>query len=403
VSDGSAPPLAGVRVLDFTRFLAGPFCTMQLADLGADVIKVERPDRPREFSTGPGRDSYFFLSANRGKRSLALDYTSPEGRELILRLLPQIDVLIENFRPAVMGDLGLGPGPLCERFERLVYVSISGFGATGPYRDRPGFDQIAQGMSGLMSITGTPESGPLRHGLAIGDLVAGLTGAQGALGALFARAQTGRGQHVETSLVESLMGLLSWSGGMYFDSGQSPGPAGHHHPLSSPYGRFRGADGYINIAAGSEAMWQRLAKAMEREQWLTDERFTGPVERLRNRAALTAEIESALQAASVAEWVERLNEAGVPTGPVYSLDQVFTDPHILARDMLVELPHPALGTFKTTGLPLKWSRTPTRIERRPPLLAEHTHEVLEELGVSPAEIARLESQGVVRRMAPELA
>ena len=396
-----SPPLEGIRVLDFTRFLAGPFCTMQLADLGADVIVVERPDRPRAFSSPEGRDSYFFLSSGRGKRSLALDYTSLAGRDLVMRLLPSIDILVENFRPGVMAAYGLGPERLTAEFAQLIFVSISGFGATGPYRDRPGFDQIAQGMSGLMSITGTDESGPLRHGLAIGDLVAGLTAAQGALAGLHARESTGRGQHVETSLVESLVALLSWSGGMFFESGRPPGPAGHHHPLSSPYGRFRGGDGYINIAAGSDAIWQRLCRAFEREDWIVDARFRTPFDRLRNRDTLTAEIERELPRRPVAEWVELLNAAGTPAGPVYTLEQVFSDPHLLARDMLVELPHPVLGTFKTTGHPLKWSETPTAVTRRPPLLAEHSREVLAELGIPPDEVAELERAFVIRQAEPE--
>jgi formyl-CoA transferase len=393
----TAPPLAGVRVLDFTRFLAGPFCTMQLADLGADVVRVERPDVPREFATRDGRDTYFFLSSGRGKRSLALDYQSDQGRALVLRLLEHFDLLVENFRPGVMQRFGLGPDELTERFPRLIYVSISGFGATGPYRDRPGFDQIAQGMSGLMSVTGTPESGPVRSGLAIGDLVAGLMGAQGALGALHARERTGRGQHVETSLLESLIGLLSWSAGIYFDSGSAPGPAGHHHPLASPYGRFRARDGYLNVAAGNARIWERLARALQREDWLTDPRFADPVARVRQRDALTAELEGELQKRDVAEWVEQLNDAGVPAGPVYDLEQVFHDPQVLARDMRVELPHPKLGTFQTTGHPLKWSATPTRVDRRPPLFAEHTDEVLAELGLDRVERERLYAAGVARR------
>jgi crotonobetainyl-CoA:carnitine CoA-transferase CaiB-like acyl-CoA transferase len=389
-------PLSGIRVLDFTQYLAGPFCTMQLADLGADVVKVERPDRPREFSGAGGRDTYFFLSSNRGKRSLALDYTQVRGRAVLERVLDRFDVLVENFRPGAMEAFGLGPS-LVERFPRLVYVSISGFGATGPYRQRPGFDQIAQGMSGVMSITGTAESGPLRHGLAIGDLVAGLFGAQGTLAALHERAQSGRGQHVETSLLEGLVGMLSWSAGMFFDSGRAPGPAGHHHPLSSPYGRFRARDGYLCIAAGSEAIWQRLCRALGHEEWIADARFARALDRLRARDALTEALEAELARASVEEWVERLNAAGVPAGPVYDLGQVFADPQVLAREMLVELPHPGLGTFRTTGLPLKWSRSRTAIERRPPLFAEHTREVLEELGLAGPEIAELLRDGLARQ------
>lgn len=367
---------------------------MLLADYGADVVKVESP-RGREFrAPGSARDSYFFLSSNRGKRSLALDLRAEGANELLLRLLAQFDVLVENFRPGVMARRGLAPEMLCERFPRLVYCGISGFGADGPYRDRPGFDQIAQGMSGFMSLTGTDETGPTRAGIAIADLLAGIFAAHGTVLALHARERTGRGQIVETSLLEAMVGVLSWGAGMFFESGVAPGPAGQHHPLSSPYGRFRARDGFLNIAAAGDAIWERLARALDREVWLADERFADGLARLRHRAALSREIEAVLAGAGVSEWVERLNRAGVPCGPVLDIEQVFRDPQVLAREMRVELPHPELGTFRTTGLPVKLSESPGRIERRPPLLGEHTEEVLRECGLTPGEIAALRAAGL---------
>ena len=388
-------PLAGIRVLDLTRFLAGPYCTMLLADYGADVVRVEAREG-REFrAPGAERDSYFFLSSNRGKRSATLDLRRPAGRALFLRMLPSFDVLVENFRPSVMERLGLSAERLTERFPRLVYCGISGYGPDGPYRDRPGLDQIAQGMSGFMSLTGTPESGPTRAGIAIGDVLGGIFAAHGIQLALLARERTGRGQVVNTSLLESMIAVLSWGAGMYFERGLVPGPAGQHHPLSSPYGRFRARDGYLNIAAASEELWERLVRALGRMDWLEDPRFAGPVARLREREALTAEIEGVLAGADVAQWVEVLNTAGVPSGPVLSLDQVFADPQVLAREMLVELPHPEVGTFRTTGLPIKLSRNPGAIERRPPLHGEHTDQVLAECGLAPLEIARLRRDQVI--------
>lgn len=391
----SSAPLAGVRVLDLTRYLAGPFASMLLADYGADVIKVESR-QGREFRfPGSEHDSYFFLSSNRGKRSITLDLKSPAGRELLLRLLPRFDVLIENFRPTVMPGLGLGAAMLTERFPRLIYCGISGFGADGPYRDRPGFDQIAQGMSGFMSLTGTAASGPTRAGLAIADLLAGIFAAHGVQLALLARQRTGRGQIVNTSLLEAMIGVLSWGAGMYFETGTAPGPAGQHHPLSSPYGRFRARDGYLNIAAGNDSMWRKLAHALAHPEWLDDPRYATAFVRIQNREALSADIDTVLAGGTVTDWVERINAAGVPCGPVLDIEQVFADPQVLARRMLMQLPHPEVGTFKTTGLPVTLSQTPGRIERRPPLLGEHTDEVLRECGLSDAEIERLRQQGVV--------
>ncbi len=388
-------PLAGIRVLDLTRFLAGPFCTMLLADYGADVVKLESREG-REFRPpGALRDTYFFLSANRGKRSVTLDFRREEGRELLLRVLSRCDVLVENFRPGVMEHLGLGAEALCERFPRLVYCGISGFGADGPYRDRPGFDQIAQGMSGFMSLTGDEASGPTRAGIAIGDLLGGIFAAHGIQLALLARERTGRGQRVDTSLLEATLGVLTWGAGMYFESDAAPGPAGQHHPLSSPYGRFRARDGYLNLAAGNAAMWEKLARALDREAWLEDPRFADPLARIRNREALTEALEAVLASGDVAHWVERLNAAGVPTGPVLDVAQVFADPQVLARRMLVELPHPDVGTFRTTGLPIKLSQTPGAITRRPPLHGEHTDEVLAECGLDADEIAALRRDAAI--------
>jgi crotonobetainyl-CoA:carnitine CoA-transferase CaiB-like acyl-CoA transferase len=388
-------PLSGVRVLDLTRYLAGPFCTMLLADYGADVVKVESR-RGREFRLpGAESDSYFFLSSNRGKRSLTLDLRRGEGRELLLRLLPGFDVLVENYRPGVLEAWGLAPRELVERFPRLITCSISGFGAEGPYRNRPGFDQIAQGMSGFMSVTGTPASGPTRAGIAIGDLLAGIFGAHGIQLALLERAASGRGQAVETSLLESMVGVLSWSAGMYFESGEPPGPAGQHHPMASPYGRFRAGDGFVNIAAGNDAMWQELARALGRPDWIDDARFRDALERLRHREELTTEIEGVLSQRAVEHWVEVLNRVGVPAGPVLDVAQVFADPQVLAREMLVALPHAEVGTFKTTGLPVKLLRTPGAIRRPPPLHGEHTDEVLLECGLDRVEIGRLRRENVI--------
>ena len=388
-------PLSGIRVLDLTRYLAGPFATMLLADYGADVVKVESP-KGREFrAPGARRDSYFFLSSNRNKRSLTLDVKERAGQRCFLRMLSEVDVVVENFRPGVMQALGLGAESLLERNPRLVYCGISGFGATGPYRDRPGFDQIAQGMSGFMSLTGTEESGPTRAGIAIGDLLGGLFAAHGIQLALLARGRTGKGQVVDTSLLESMIGVLSWGAGMFFEAGEAPGPAGQHHPLSAPYGRFRARDAHLNIAAGSEAMWEKLASALGHPEWVRDERFHGPAERVANREDLTRVIEEALSREDVPHWVTVLNRVGVPCGPVLDLAQVFSDPQVLFRQMLVEMPHPEVGTFRTTGLPVKLSHTPGAIARPPPLHGEHSDEILEEFGFSPEEVRVLRDEGAV--------
>jgi crotonobetainyl-CoA:carnitine CoA-transferase CaiB-like acyl-CoA transferase len=389
-------PLDGIRVLDLTRYLAGPYCTMLLGDMGAEVIKVEPPKGARDFArTAGGRDSYFFLSANRNKKSITLDIKPERGREVFRRLAARADVVVENFRPSVMSALGLGYQQLARLNPRLVYCNISGFGATGPYAERPGFDQIAQGMSGLMSVTGTQESGPLRVGIAIGDLLAGIFGAYGTSLALYQRSRSGRGQEVTTSLLEALVGVLSWSAGIYFETGAPPPPAGNHHPLASPYGVFRARDRTFNIACGNDRQWQDLCRAIDSEALIDDERFQHPLGRLLHRDALTAALNQRLALRDAAEWIVLLNERGVPCGPINNMAEAFADPQVQAREMLVGLPHPMLGTFKTTGLPVKLSATPGAIDALPPELGAHTESVLREAGCDTAEITMLRDAGIV--------
>jgi crotonobetainyl-CoA:carnitine CoA-transferase CaiB-like acyl-CoA transferase len=398
---GMSAPLDGLRVIDLSRFLSGPFCTQLLADYGADVVGVESP-RGRELTAPGGRDSYFFLSSHRGKRSLALDLKPPAGRAVLARLLETADVLVENYRPGVLAALGFAPDALLRRHPRLIVCGISGFGATGPYAARPGFDPIAQGMSGLMSLTGSDESGPTRVGIAISDLLAGIFAAQGIQLALLARGKTGRGQLVDTSLLEATIGVLSWGAGMYFESGKSPGPAGHHHPLTAPAGRFRARDGYLIVAAANDAIFDRLALALGHDEWLVDARFRDVAARMKHRPALFAALEEVLATRDVAHWVETLNAAGVPAGPVLGMAEVFADPQVLAREMLVRLPHPERDPFLTTGLPVKLSETPGAIRRAPPLHGEHTAAVLREAGYAEAEIAALAKDDVIgiRQAAP---
>src|SRR5216683_807642 len=281
------PPLTGIKVVDLTRYLAGPFCTQILGDYGAEIFKIEAVENPRgEMGESKGRDNYFFLSANRSKKSLRVAIKKTEGREILMRLIDGADVVVDNFRPTVMKALGLDYESLSARNPRIITCSISGFGAGGPMRDTPGFDQIAQGFSGLMSVTGTEETGPMRVGIAICDLLGGIFAAQGILLALQARHRSGRGQRVETSILEAIVSVLSWSAGIYFDTGRTPGPAGNHHPLAAPHGVHAASDRPFNIACGNETMWHALAEAIGRPELNDDSRFSSLGDRIKNRAAL---------------------------------------------------------------------------------------------------------------------
>ena len=388
-----AGALQGVRVLDLTRYLAGPFCTMLLGDMGADVVKLEPPSGGRDFGGGAALANYFFLSVNRSKRSATLDLRTPAGRDAFRRMAAQADVVVENFRPAVMGELGLGADALRAANPRLIYCNVSGFGADGPYAERPGFDQIAQGMSGLMSVTGTEQ--PTRVGIANGDVLAGIFAAHGIALALYHRERTGVGQVVTTSLLEALVGVLSWSAGIYFATDTPPPLAGNHHPLAAPYGVHRARDRAFNIACGNDRQWRALCQALELPALAEDPRFATPLARVGERAALTAALEARLASRDAAEWVALLNAADVPSGPINDMAEVFADPQVRARQMYVELPHPTLGVVKTTGVPVKLSASPGGVERLPPELGADTDAVLAGYGFSAAEIAALRTAGAV--------
>ncbi|HJY83383.1 MAG TPA: CoA transferase [Candidatus Binatia bacterium] len=383
-------PLDHIQVIDLTRARSGPTCVRQLADMGAQVIKIEQSDDEE----GVSRHNSDFQNLHRNKRSLVLNLKDPRGVAILKKLVTKTDVLVENYRPDVKRRLGIDYADLRPLNPRLVYASISGFGQTGPYRDRPGYDQIAQGMGGLMSITGPPGGGPWRVGIPVADLSAGLLAAQGVLVALLERERSGEGQWVHTSLLEAMVSMLDFQATRWLIGKEVPPQAGNNHPTGIPTGTFKVKDGHINIAASGQHMWKRLCDALDAAQLYEDSRFSTPGRRSQNRDALTVALEEKLRTKTSSEWIVALNAAGVPCGPILTIDQVFANEQVQHLELAHEIDHPQLGAIQVLGLPVTLSRTPGAIRTPTPEKGEHTDEILRELGMSAEEVRRLHEEGV---------
>ena len=392
-------PLDGIRIIDLSRVVSGPFCTMTLADMGADVIKIEEPgigDESRAF--GPpflGGESPYFLSINRNKRSCTVDLKSEDGKGILWKMLGTADVVIENFRPGAIQRLGFDYETVSAKHPRVVYCSVSGFGDSGPDAARPGYDLIVQGESGLMDLTGEADGPPTRIGTSIADLASGLMAAQGIMLALYARRDTGRGQHVKVAMLDAIASLLTYNTGLYFASGNSPTRRGNDHPSVVPYQTLRAKDGWINLGIANDALWVRYCDAIERPDLRDDPRFSTAPERVKHREALVPVIVELTATRTAQEWVNLLAAAGVPCGHIRSVSEVCSNPQLIERGKIVERPHPTAKTVKMIGLPIDLSDTPGRIETAPPLLGEHTDAVLREIGYSDDEIRRFHNLGVV--------
>ena len=392
-------PLSGIKVVDLTRILAGPFCTQLLADLGAEVIKVEPPGRGDPVrGQGAIKDglSWYFAQFNRNKKSITLDLYADDGKAVLADLLRRADVLVENYRPGVLAKMGFDEARLQELHPALIVGSVNGYGSTGPYVDRPAFDFIAQAMSGFMSVTGAPGQ-PMRAGPPLADLVAGLYAALGIVAALLARgtSASGQGQRVEASLTGGLISMLAYFSAQYFATGQLPERTGNDHPVVYPYGLFRAADGDVAIAPSTPVHVRRLLEALDLAPLLDDPEFADNPARVRNRERLRELIERRIRDATVDVWIERLNRAGVPCGRVMDLRDVFTDPQVLAQEMVLEVEHPGHGPVRMTGFPIKLDGTPARVRRPAPELGEHTDAILAELGYDAARLAALRERGIV--------
>ena len=393
-------PLAGVKVIELAHVMAGPCCGLMLADMGADVIKLERApdgeDSRRFLPPDIGGESAAFLMMNRNKRGIVVDLKSAGGSRVARRLLATADVVIENYRKGTMERLGLGYESLRETNPGLIYCEISGFGRTGPYAERGGFDLIAQGMSGLMSITGeAPGRPPVKCGAPMTDITAGILGAMGVLAAYIHRAKTGQGQRVDTSLFEAGIVHTYWQSAIALASGVPPGPMGSAHPLNAPYQAFETTDGWITLGAANQANWLKLVDLIEMPELGDDPRFADNHGRITHRVELAAALAPIIRARTSADWLARLEAAGVPAGPVLDVAEMHRDPQTLAREMVTQAPHTKLGPVKTLGAPVKFSATPGGITRGAPLLGEHTREVLAEYGYDEAEVEALISDGAV--------
>jgi crotonobetainyl-CoA:carnitine CoA-transferase CaiB-like acyl-CoA transferase len=389
--------LAGLRVLDVTQAMAAPFCTMNLADMGADVIKVEPPggEDMRRGSASKNGHSGTFLTMNRSKRGITVDLKRPAGVEIIHRLVNTADVFVQNYRPGAARRLRVDWDDLRPLNPRLIYCSISGFGTTGPYAHRGGYDLIAQGMSGIMSVTGDEDGPPAKAGLPVSDLSAGLFGAYGILCALEARERTGQGQLVDTSLLEAALALTVWESTEYWVTGRAPSRLGSAHRLAAPYQALRASDGWFTVGANNDKLFTAFCQAIERPELARDGRFAGARDRMRHRAALIAEIEKTTTGGPRRRWLDRLDAAGVPAGAINTYPEALGDPHTLARDMVVDLVHPGAGDIKALGVPVKLSDTPGGVDRAAPMLGQDNAAILTELGYTDAEQRALKADGII--------
>ena len=388
----ASPALSKLRILDLTRVRAGPTCVRHFADFGADVIKIENT-APEDMG-GP-REGPDFQNLHRNKRSITLDLKSPQGKAIFLRLAKTADVVVENFRPDVKDRLGIDYQSLRKVNQRIILASISGFGQDGPYRSRPGFDQIAQGLSGIMSVTGQPGAGPMRVGCAVADVGGGLLAALGVLTALLERETSGEGQWVQSNLLQAAIQLLDFQAARYTMSGEVPEQVGNDHPTSMPTSAYATADGYMNVAASGEKMWRIVCESIGRPELADDPDFKTAQDRATNRKALNVEMNRGFAAKTSAEWVAILNQAGVPCGPIYRMDQVFADPQVRHIQAAADVKHRTLGTLRLINQPVKLSRTPASLATATPERGEHTEEVLLELGFKSQEIKKLKDEGII--------
>lgn len=392
-------PLENVVVLDLSRVLAGPYATMVLADFGADVIKVEQPkvgDDSRAFGPFVGKESVYFMSLNRNKRSMTLNLKDPKAKEMFKEMVKQADVVVENYRPGTMEKLGLGYDVLKEVNPKIIYAACSGFGHTGPDSKKPAYDVIVQGAGGIMSITGQEGGEPTRVGASVGDITAGLFTAIGIMTALYNRQVTGIGQKVDVSMLDCQVAILENAIARYTSSGIAPQPIGNRHPSITPFEAFKAKDAYVIIAVGNDRLWEKFCNLIGRPELIDDERFVSNPARTKNQKALKAILDTVFPSKTLDEWLEALEGAGIPCGPINTVDRVIKDRQVLARNMVVETDHPVAGKVRMAGVPIKMSETPGSVDTPAPLLGQHTEAVLKKfLGLTPAQIAELHEQGVL--------